>query len=281
MKWPFFPNKYKHTWVLKRTVPAILGLIILVAGYVIMINRGVPPGKAMGIMNLTLAVAMIVCVLYRYFFSATQLYPVSVYNADYSPARQWTETELTDFYSGLQQVVAWTALLVKEGDIVQNSYGKVFRRTNPEVNGIVAFDQEQDPPAWRLSEGIPSTYRTLLKAALEARKEVLPAQPADVLCNGRLLVFYPTVYTTDMPLPAESKNYLDNTGAPPIDTWFYFREETLSYGELYCWVPSVFEQLIDELILTGYEAYSWLDEKNLSLYKQVILQGGDSLGFLR
>ncbi|GAB3826067.1 hypothetical protein [Hymenobacter jeollabukensis] len=185
------------------------------------------------------------------------------------------------FTARLRQVIPRTERLAAGFDFERGDYGRVFRQTNPLIDGQPLYRLE---PADDWYEGTCASmdgrcfsaagYQEVLRAALAHREEPRARLGgAGLLDRGRILGFETQLSTYDGAPIVESRGLVDEEDAPPIDTWFYLREHVPGhqFPVLYCWIPKPFEPVMQQTIdveIMG--SYHWLDEADPELYDQVL-----------
>lgn len=188
------------------------------------------------------------------------------------------------FAARLRQVIQWTAHLAAGFDFARGDYGRVFRQTNPRIDGQPLYHLQ---PAGNWYDGTRARmadrgfsfagYQAALRTALARRVATLtpPAVPptgAALLRQGRILSFETQLSTYDGAPIVESRGFVDEGDVPPIDTWFYLREQMpgFDWPVLYCWIPDAFEPVMQNAIdVEMLASYHWLDEADPALYEQV------------
>jgi hypothetical protein len=122
-------------------------------------------------------------------------------------------------------------------------------------------------------------YHQILRLAIQARPVAHASAPPDFSARGRILTFETNITTICGAPVAESAGFVDIYDIPPIDTWFYLknnyvhksdwkdRECTLS---LFCWIPKAYEPFMQSAInVEILESYRWLDENDPELYQKL------------
>lgn len=190
------------------------------------------------------------------------------------------------FTARLRQVIQWTEHLAAGFDFAHGDYGLVFRQTNPLIDGQPLYHLQ---PAGNWYAGTRASmavadrcfsfagYQAALRAALARRVAELkpPAAPPDMaalLGQGRILGFETQLSTYDGAPIVESQGFVDEGDVPPIDTWFYLREQVpgFEFPILYCWIPQGFEALMEHTrAIEILDSYHWLDEADPALYARV------------
>ena len=204
---------------------------------------------------------------------------------------KWTEKELSEFRNNLIQVITWTNQLSQNFDSQNGKYGLVFRQTNPiyknnllynfgkqsdEISNLnFEYDFGKDYCSWNNYDYSPDGYDHLLEEAIKARgkSEYVDLSTIDEL--GRIISFQTCVTTHDGAPIVESKNFVDESDVPPIDTWFYvkrnyYHSEYKCDQSLFCWIPKKFEQIMQQAIdVEILDSYRWLDQNDKDCYMKV------------
>lgn len=221
-----------------------------------------PPFTVNDYLPLIIAVPMIVYALWRHFFGRDAWVRTS---ADISGGEGLSEDrkhillegELEIFIQQLEQVVAWTELLMKDYD---GDSRNVFRKISPVMNGVEVFKDINFFPLHATNEDM----RTLLATAMAVR-QVAPASPTTL--HGQILTLETNVSLICGSAEVESNGYIDVFDLPPIDTWFYLSSSS-GHGNLilYCWVPDQFMELArkaQRVEMT--DNFGWLEESDPAL----------------
>jgi hypothetical protein len=176
------------------------------------------------------------------------------------------------FAKKLREAIGWTSHLAKDFDYEEGNYGTVFRQTNPEVNGVKAFNIDLGYTTWNIDDYDVNNYQTLLNHPLQTRRSQ-PGIQGELSISGRVLCFETCLTTHDGAAIVESNCFLDEGDIPPIDTWFYLDEITSGQQRptLYCWIPEKFLPIIMQGIAVEImDSYRWLDEIDPSFYNSVL-----------
>ena len=141
------------------------------------------------------------------------------------------------FTARLRQAIQWTGRLAAGFDFDHGDYGRVFRQTNPSIDGQPLYQLEPagdwyaGTRAWISNRDLSvAGYQEALRAVLARRVATLPAPAAPLdgaalLRQGRVLGFETQLSTFDGAPIVESRGLVDEGDVPPIDTWFYLREQ--------------------------------------------------------
>lgn len=204
----------------------------------------------------------------------------------------WTEKELVDFRNKLLQVITWTEQLSKGFDFENGKYGLVFRQTNPiykelplyqfgrqsdEISGHnFDYDFGEDYTSWNDMDYSLDSYDYLLNEAIKSRIGNANFNLSELDSLGRILSFQTCITTQDGAPIVESKNFVDESDVPPIDTWFYlkrdyFHSQYRCDQVLFCWIPKKFEELIQQAMeVEILDSYRWLDDNDAKFYQRII-----------
>lgn len=223
-----------------------------------------------------LAVVMILVVLWRHFFPSgvepqepfSVPEPLSVPEPPRSLVRPVYQQQ---FFKRLSEIVAWTALLMKEETSGQWNNRTLFRKTNPLIDGVPAFRLEEGGVTWNVDICNADKVLSVLFNALLSRPQVSPATWQEMKTMGKIIAHEIQTTVADGGSEAASDGYVDVYDLPPVDTWIW-----LSGGPdgsnpiLYCWVPNPFvaamQGAMDVSCMANYE---WTDiGQLLSDYKQ-------------
>ncbi|MDJ1485014.1 hypothetical protein QNI16_31230 [Cytophagaceae bacterium YF14B1] len=185
----------------------------------------------------------------------------------------WTATEVATFVLELRRVISWTQRLAANFDPIHQSYGRVFRQTNPEIGGTKLYTFEENG-GYRCDTDkyYPDHLREMLQLAKNARPHYATEDLKELLKQGRILSFETCNTTCDGAAEHESKTFFDLGDTPPIDTWFflknkYMHADHLCTQALFCWIPKAFESVVQAGIdVEVYESYRWLDENDPYMY---------------
>lgn len=190
--------------------------------------------------------------------------------------QDWPDDEILVFNQQLKQVIKWTEKLSENFDFVNGYYGKVFRQTNPEVNGIKLYQVDgADYFTCNLNDYDPELYKYLLQQALQIRPDRSDIDLRHIDKWGRILTFETCITTHDGAPIVESECFLDESDVPPIDTWFYlkknyFHTDYLCSQVLFCWIPKKFELVMQKGInVEIFDSYRWLDENDKIMYNRI------------
>ncbi|PSL49401.1 hypothetical protein CLV51_101733 [Chitinophaga niastensis] len=226
-------------------------------------------------------IVKIVIVLIRHFFPKKKSFPISdktnypLFSEKNVAQRALTNEEMDILIRRIKQVIKWTEKLAADFDYNTNDYRKVFRQTNPKVNGLPAFDLNFEYPSWNIDDRDADSYRTLFKQAIAERDEADTIDLSAIDNLGRILTFQIGCTTCDGAPVAESKNYVDIADVPPIDTWiclrsWYYHGHEHCDEVLFCWVPKAFEPVMQGAIdVEILDSYRWLDENDTALYNAI------------
>ncbi|XZF14719.1 hypothetical protein ACTHGU_01135 [Chitinophagaceae bacterium MMS25-I14] len=182
--------------------------------------------------------------------------------------QNWTNKEVSDFLLCLKQVIKWTEKLSKNFDYEKGFYGTVFRQTNPVIDGTLLYNFDGDYTTWNLDDYNHVLYEKLLEMAINERDKDYTANLKKLSASGRILSFQTCVTTHDGAPIAESRHFVDEGDIPPIDTWFYlkndyYHSEYLCPHTLFCWIPKSFEREMQNAIdVEILDSYRWLDEND-------------------
>lgn len=147
-------------------------------------------------------------------------------------------------------------------DYRHGNYGTVFRQLNPIIGGESLFSIEAGYTTWNKDVYELDYLKQALQQALEQRdsqvsKELFDYRDFQRL--GRVLYFETQVTTHDGTAIVHSDCFVDESDAPPIDTWFYFDAEKRN---LFCWIPREFENVMQKAIdVEMFDSYHWLDKE--------------------
>lgn len=92
---------------------------------------------------------------------------------------------------------------------------------------------------------------------------------------GRILCFQTGITTYDGVPVTESRHFMDESDAPPIDTWFflkrnYYHDDCKCEQTLFCWIPKAFEGVVQDAIdVEIFDSYRWLDENDPYVYRKI------------
>src|SRR5688572_24028866 len=186
--------------------------------------------------------------------------------------QNWSDKEISDFITQLKQVIKWTEKLSKDFDFENGCYGTVFRQTNPSINGTNLYHFEGDYATWNFDDYDNILYERLLETAINSRDKIYNPDLANLDNLGRIICFQTCCTTHDGAPIVASKCFVDEGDAPPIDTWFflrnnYYHAEYRSGQTLFCWVPKQFQEVMQEAInVEILDSYSWLDKNDTQMY---------------
>ena len=187
----------------------------------------------------------------------------------------WSEKEITDFLNQLKQVIRWTEKLSKDFDFKDGSYGKVFRKTNPIINGTYLYRFNGDYTTWNLDDYDNILYETLLEIVIRSRDKIDDFSLSDIDSLGRIICFQTCCTTHDGAPIVTSNCFVDEGDVPPIDTWFflknnYYHNNYPSKQTLFCWIPKQFEEALQAAIdVEIFGSYSWLDFNDSKMYELI------------
>jgi hypothetical protein len=185
---------------------------------------------------------------------------------------RWKEQEAIDFLLRLKQVVRWTENLSEGFDFKDGLYGKVFRQTNPSINGVPLYSFDVDYATWNLDDYNPAVYDQLLDLAIEVRNKEYDLDLSKLDNLGKILSFQTSVTTHDGVPIIESQCFVDESDVPPIDTWFYlkrnyYHSEHRCDQVLFCWIPKPFEGVMQQAIeVEILDSYRWLESNDLVMH---------------
>lgn len=190
-------------------------------------------------------------------------------------SNNWTESEIQEFMNKLVQVIAWTEKLAENFDFENGKYGLVFRQTNPEINGLKFYNFEDDYATWSWPvESSLDNFDLMLHEAIRARSDG-QGDLLNIDAKGRILCFETGKSTFDGAPIAESKHFVDEGDAPPIDTWFflkrnYHHSNSKCEQSLFCWIPKPFEKVMQQAIdVEIFDSYRWLDENDTYMHSYI------------
>lgn len=195
------------------------------------------------------------------------------------PGNEWSYTEMADFTRGLKQVIQWTEKLSNKFNFIDGSTGRVFRKTNPEINGVKLYSFHDEYAKWNLDDYDPLMYHQLLEAAIKARDEIFDADLTQLDDLGGIISFITCNTTHDGTPIAESRGFVDESDVPPIDTWFYLKQnyyhsDYLCDQVLFCWIPYKFINIMQGTIdVEIFESYEWLHENDEQFYQAIKRNG--------
>lgn len=187
----------------------------------------------------------------------------------------WTEPEIASFIKRLKHVIAWTEGLAEYFDYEKGNYGKVFRKTNPVIEGQELYNFGGPYDIEMKNADDPKLYEQLVEQITTSRASFIEVDLEHLDQLGRILTFNTCASTYDGAPIAESHGFTDNGDAPPIDTWFYLKSNYKHTGYncaqvLFCWIPKrfvpVMQSAFDVEIL---DSYRWLDENDAFLYERI------------
>ncbi len=184
----------------------------------------------------------------------------------------WSDEEISDFLKQLKQVIRWTEKLSTDFDFENGFYGTVFRKTNPIINGTNLYSFDGDYTTWNLDDYNNVLYEKLLEIAINSRDKIDNFSLVNIENLGRIICFQTCCTTHDGAPIIESKCFVDEGDVPPIDTWFflknnYYHNSYLSKQTLFCWIPKKFEEVMQRAInVEIFDSYSWLDTNDIQMY---------------
>ncbi|NML40125.1 hypothetical protein HHL17_23200 [Chitinophaga sp. G-6-1-13] len=165
------------------------------------------------------------------------------------------------FLLRLQQVVTWTELLMK--DVSRDGWGNrtIFRKTNPFIDGVRAFQLQEEGVIWSRDIWDEDFILRVLVEVLPARESVQPASWEDIIQKGRIVAHETCTTVVDGASEEQSGWYVDLYDLPPVDTWIYLTPQTrTAYPTLYCWVPTIFEEAMQTAMdVHVLDSYEWVD----------------------
>lgn len=196
----------------------------------------------------------------------------------YREAAKWSDEEVNPFVKQLSQTIGWTADLAAHFDGTAAAYASVFRQTNPLIDGKPLYNFNAGYPEWSIdpSEDI---YKVLLADAMQRRPFRFDNALPDLASLGRILIFETGISTYDGSPVVESHGFVDTGDVPPIDTWFFLKNNYrqsayhICAQALFCWIPKQFEAIMQQTIAVEiFDSYRWLDENNYLLYERINTQ---------
>ena len=196
-------------------------------------------------------------------------------DVDATGRQYWSDKEIYDFLKQLKQVIKWTEKLSTDFDFENGFYGTVFRKTNPIINGTNLYRFDGDYTTWNLNDYDNILYEKLLEIAINSRDKISDFSLADIDNFGRIICFQTGCTTHDGAPIIESKCFVDEGDVPPIDTWFFLKNNYYHHGyrsnqTLFCWIPKQFEAVMQGAInVEILDSYSWLDSNDNQMYDLV------------
>lgn len=198
--------------------------------------------------------------------------------------QKWPGEEVTLLSERLAQVISWTGHLISKAG-PNDPPALILRQTNPVIYGSPLYDFQDlatDGPKWSNDIFNQHTvdYPEMLRLAIQARPAVYASIPPDFPSQGRILTFETDITTICGGPVAESKGFVDIYDIPPIDTWFYLKNNYVHKSEgkdrectlsLFCWIPKACEPLMQSAIdVEILDSYRWLDENDRELYEKLV-----------
>lgn len=211
---------------------------------------------------------------FRRIFSFTKIFK-SKNKSAIEKGNSWSDEEKSDFIKNLKQVIQSTEKLSRDFDFKDGSYTKVFRQTNPVIDGYSLYHFENDIAAWKLDDADPSNYVQLLDAAIETRDKNVDVDLSKLDEMGSVVSFQTCITTHDGVPVFESRGFVDESDVPPIDTWFYVKHnyyhgESICEQVLFCWIPKDFIGIMQQAIdVEIFDSYRWLKENDSQLYQSI------------
>ena len=196
----------------------------------------------------------------------------------WSRVEEWPDNEISSFVGQLLQTISWTENLAAKFDATAGSYATVFRQTNPLIQGKYLYDFESEDLDWNLDpySDHKDIYRELLPLIIQNRPAPSAGILQDLSTKGRILSFETNISTRDGAPVCESKGFVDLNDVPPIDTWFYLKDnynhsaDRVCSQALFCWIPKAYEGIMQSAIdVEIFDSYRWLDENDKILYHRI------------
>lgn len=184
------------------------------------------------------------------------------------------ESDFNNLINNLKFTIARTNNLVTSFDFEKGNYGTVFRTLNPIIGNKRLYNIEGNYSTWNIDMFAFESYKIALEELLKTNSFLTIENT--LVIEGRILLFETSISTHDGAPIVESDGFVDESDAPPIDTWFYLKEpfdvnDKFSNGTLFCWIPSKFERKMQDAIdVEILDSYDWLDEVSPKLNEQII-----------
>ncbi len=187
----------------------------------------------------------------------------------------WSGKEQAVFIKNLKQVIQSAEKLSRDFDFNNGSYNRVFRKTNPVIDGYNLYHFEDEIASWKLDDRDRVNYVQLLEAAINTRDEEIDIDLTGLDELGSIVSFQTGITKHDGIPVVKSQGFVDESDVPPIDTWFYlkhnyYHEEGLCEQVLFCWIPKAFvdkmQSAIDVEVLGSYQ---WLKQNDNQFYRLI------------
>ena len=193
----------------------------------------------------------------------------------------------------------WTEYLMEEFSNQYNELdnSRLFRQINPLVYGQPLYKYNEAYVSWSVEWTVDHSlgaFEQALQQVFRQREEIINQDI--VFPNfqelGRILSFETQITTYDGAAAFQSNGFIDESDAPPIDTWFYLEEsikqqvkkpyslffwktkrevEKIPSLCLFCWIPKQFESVMQAAIdVEIFDSYHWLDEASPVVYQQIV-----------
>ncbi len=194
--------------------------------------------------------------------------PSVIYHGNHQKSELKIEgNELSIVKKHLRDAQIYIDKILKESTANElKEYHKILRKSNPEYKGKPLYVFMEEYKVDLSSELLYlNDFKTILKETLKTRNLKL-ANEINLNGEGRILGFTIGLTTIDGAPIAESKGFVDYYDIPPIDSWFYLKDDTLL-----CWIPNEYLAIMQGAInveICG--AYFWLDEINYKLNKELL-----------
>lgn len=207
-----------------------------------------------------------------------------VHIANQPATQKWSGGEITLVAERLAQVIGWTDLLMSKATS-NDLPALIFRQTNPTIYGVPLYDFRDigtNGPKWSNDIFHQHTvdYHEILRLAIQARPMPGASTLADISSKGRILTFETNITTICGGPVAESNGFVDIYDIPPIDTWFYLKNNYVHKSDqrnhectlvLFCWIPKAYENLVQSAIdVEILDSYRWLDENDHELCEKLL-----------
>jgi hypothetical protein len=158
------------------------------------------------------------------------------------------------------------SILDKSNEKELKEYHKILRKTNPIYKGtpLYVFSGENEVDL-TFDLLYPADYKAILNEIFLSY-DTNPSSTVPLADTGKILGFTIGLSTIDGAPIAESKGFVDYYDIPPIDSWFYLKDETL-----FCWIPNEYLEIMQGAIdVEIFDAYFWLADVNEELNNQLL-----------